>query len=423
MRSRSLCALLSLSLFQKRSPLMSKLHVSVLSAMLLGFSMLLMSGQAMGEASPVKSEDIMIYHDPGFYAAFPSIVQRPDGELICAFRRAPDRRVFGEKGNNHVDPNSYLVLVRSHDNGKTWTKDPELIFAHPYGGSQDPCLLQLNDGTLLCTSYGWARVDESVAESYEGSPRHGNFIFMGGYLVRSTDGGHSWSDAIVPPPIPGMTVTSVFKTPVTAFNRGAPIQGRDGRIYWAVAAQATEKPGRTDTHLMISEDGGLNWEYSCPIATHDTIYFNETSMYESPDGELIAFMRTAYADDHTIIARSEDGGKSFLPFEDTGWKGHPHFALPLPDGRVFLVYGYRHDPWGIRARVLNAECTDIAEAEEIILRDDGKGGDLGYPWATLTADGRILVVYYFHDEGRISHIAGTFLDLEESAASPLKIKD
>ncbi|MGI6519503.1 MAG: hypothetical protein ACOX2D_00010 [Fermentimonas sp.] len=33
-------------------------------------------------------------------------------------------------------------MVRSRD-GETWTTEPELIYAHPFGGSQDPCLLRL----------------------------------------------------------------------------------------------------------------------------------------------------------------------------------------------------------------------------------------------------------------------------------------
>ncbi len=33
--------------------------------------------------------------------------------------------------------------------------EPELLYAHPFGGSQDPCLLKLKDGTLLCASYLW----------------------------------------------------------------------------------------------------------------------------------------------------------------------------------------------------------------------------------------------------------------------------
>ena len=104
-------------------------------------------------------KDLTIYRDERFYAAFPSVVRRESGELIVAFRRAPDRRVFGEGGNNHTDTNSYLMLVRSTDNGETWTESPELILAHPFGGSQDPCMIQLNDQSILCSSYGWARVD------------------------------------------------------------------------------------------------------------------------------------------------------------------------------------------------------------------------------------------------------------------------
>ena len=42
--------------------------------------------------------------------------------------------------------------------------------------------------------------------------------------------------------------------------------------------------------------------------------------------------------------------------------------MRLPDNRVLLTYGYRHEPCGVRARILNAECTDFATAPEIIIR-------------------------------------------------------
>ena len=90
---------------------------------------------ATGEIKKVK--DIVIYEDPLFYSSFPSIVKNDEGEFITAFRRAPDRRIFGEKGNSHTDPNSYLVMVRSKD-GETWTTEPELIYAHPFGGHKIP---------------------------------------------------------------------------------------------------------------------------------------------------------------------------------------------------------------------------------------------------------------------------------------------
>ena len=166
---------------------------------------------------------------------------------------------------------------------------------------------------------------------------------------------------------------------------------------------------------MTSADGGRHWEYACPIAQDEKVTFNETSLYQTPSGAIVAFMRTADFDDHTAVARSPDGGRSFEPWEDTGFQGHPHYALRLPDDRVLLVYGYRHEPFGIRARVLDPECTNAGAAPEMVLRDDGAGGDLGYPWAAMLADGRVLVVYYFHrEEGGTRHIAGTILELGDS---------
>jgi hypothetical protein len=377
----------------------------------LTFSLIVVNS-ASAQSAVKKISDLIIYHNPAFYSAFPSIVTRPNGELIVAFRRAPERKVFGEKGSSHTDPNSYLVLVRSQDDGKTWTEDPELIFAHPYGGSQDPCMIQLNDGTLLCGSYGWARVNDDAKKKFNNELRHDNFIFMGGYLVRSRDNGKSWEGPIIPPPVPGTITTNVFGDPAPAYNRGAMHQDSSGRIYWAVAKQSRLTPRITETHMMTSDDQGSTWQYSAPIAQDAKASFNETSLYETPKGDIIAFMRTADFNDQTVIARSKDRGKSFLPWKSAGWQGHPHYALRIPDDRVFLIYGYRHKPYGIRARILNAECTDFETAEEIIIRKDGTGSDLGYPWATMTADGKILAVYYFHDAKGTRHIAGSLFSVE-----------
>jgi hypothetical protein len=124
-------------------------------------------------------------------------------------------------------------------------------------------------------------------------------------------------------------------------------------------------------------------------------------------------LRTADFDDHTAMARSVDGGRSFQPWQDAGFQGHPHYALRLPNKRVLLVYGYRHAPFGIRARVLDPECRNVVEGStEIILRDDGGNGDLGYPWATMLSRHRALAVYYFNQANGTRHIAGTVLAID-----------
>ena len=357
-----------------------------------------------------KIKDIMIYEDSQFYSSFPSIVKRPNGELLLAFRRAPDRKVFGEGHTDHVDPNSYLVSLRSKD-GENWSKNPELIYAHPFGGSQDPCLLQLRDGTLLCTSYGWAFVrPDGMLNLKKPHFVNGGAVFLGGYLVRSKDGGEHWEKPIYPPHIePEININPMGK-PVPAYNRGALVEGKSGRIFWAVAA--SDAPGKTSVHLISSDDKGLSWNYSSPVAVDDKISFNETSVYETPKGDILAFLRTAGYNDQACIARSTDGGKTFSNWEGMGFKGHPMNALRLPDKRVLITYGYRHKPFGIRARILNQECTDFKTAPEIILRDDAGNGDIGYTWPVQLDKKRVLIVYYFNTENGTRSIQGTVLTIK-----------
>jgi len=361
-----------------------------------------------------KVRDIVIYEDSRFYASFPSVISTDDGEIIVAFRRAPDRKLFNESGTNHVDANSYLVTMKSSDGGESWTPEPKLLYAHPFGGSQDPCLLRCSDGSLICASYGWAFVRESGLERLKqlATIHQGVVVFLGGYLLFSSDNGNEWEGPIYPPPVQGELRYSAFGEVLPAYNRGAMYEGENGKIYWVVAG-CTDSTNikKTSNHLLVSEDKGRNWKYMSVVAEDTKASFNETSIYETPKGDLVAFMRTAGMDDQACIARSVDGGKTFGQWEKMGFQGHPLQAIRLPDNRVFLVYGYRHKPYGIRARILNAECTDYATAEEIIIRDDGGSGDIGYPWAVMIDDHKILVTYYFNKNNGTRHIAGTVLEL------------
>jgi hypothetical protein len=386
-------------------------HASAASLLAAAPSLASRPSSAGVPSQPAKIKDLIIYHHPQFYCAFPSVVCRPDGELLVAFRRAPDRKSLGEESTSHTDPNSYLVLVRSKDNARTWSTEPELIFAHPYGGSQDPCMVQLKDGSIVCTSYGWALLKPEAAAKMTVTPKHGNFVFLGGYTLISKDSGRSWQGPYLPPSVPSSKNVGLFNKPLPAYNRGALCQGRDGRLFWVVAEMEQHQPQLTSVHLMISTDQGRTWKYSCPVARDSRVTFNETSIYETLKGDLVAFIRTAQFDDHTVIARSTDGGKSFHPWQDAGFQGHPHHALRLLDQRVLLVYGYRHQPFGIRARILDAECTNAPTAPEIVLREDGGTGDLGYPWAALMKDGRVLVTYYFNQKDGTRHIAGSIVQI------------
>lgn len=382
---------------------------------IVGLAVCLLLSMQWGRAqsnSVKKVKDLIIYQDSLFYSSFPSVIKTANNSYMLAFRRAPERRAFGEKNTIHVDANSYLMKVESKD-GQNWTKRPELIYAHAFGGSQDPCLLTLKDGTILCASYGWSFLREDGLKNLKKPHfQSGDGTFLGGYIVRSTDHGNTWSDPIYPPSIKQEVNYDMYGNKVPVYNRGAMYESETGRIFWVVAATDNAESKKTSNYLMYSDDKGKTWNYLSVVAEDPEIAFNETSIYETPKGDLVAFLRTAGYEDQACIARSTDGGKTF-EWESMGFKGHPLQAMRLPDNSVFLVYGYRHEPFGIRARILNAECTDFATAEEIVIRDDGDGWDIGYPWAVMLDDSQILVTYYFNTNDGPRHIAGTVLELSD----------
>ena len=384
-------------------------------------SVALVPSAALSSGNPAsglrKIKALVVYEDPLFYCAFPSVIQRPDGELVLAFRRAPDRRSMGETGNSHTDSNSQLVLVRSRDGGNTWTSKPELIYSHPFGGSQDPCLLQLKNGTMLCSSYGWALFPTGTPQESARFSRVGNYVFMGGWLLASKNGGVSWGDPIIPATVPGEASITPWGRPIPAYNRGALCEDRNGRLLWVVPSSGEKPADPLAVHLMVSTNSGRTWDYSAVVARDPKVGFNEASLLETRSGALIAFIRTDNFKDHTVIARSTDGGRTFGPWQDAGFQGHPHHAIKLPDRRVVLVYGYRHPPFGVRARLLDPECSDLPLANEskscpeVVLRDDGGNGDLGYPWVVTAGKNKVLVVYYFNKQNGNRHIAGTICEV------------
>lgn len=86
--------------------------------------------------------------------------------------------------------------------------------------------------------------------------------------------------------------------------------------------------------------------------------------------------------------------------------GNPPHMIRLQDGRIALTYGFREVPYGIRA-VLSSDL-GRTWSDEIILRGDGGGWDLGYPRTVQRPDGRCVTMYYFNDgERRERYIAST----------------
>jgi hypothetical protein len=89
--------------------------------------------------------------------------------------------------------------------------------------------------------------------------------------------------------------------------------------------------------------------------------------------------------------------------------GNPAAITRLADGRIVLVYGWREQPCGIRARLSSDE--GQSWSPEFVLRADGRTWDLGYPRTVQRSDGLLVTAYYFNDDSQVErYIAATIWD-------------
>jgi len=135
-----------------------------------------------------------------------------------------------------------------------------------------------------------------------------------------------------------------------------------------------------------------------PVPTgKDVNQFHEPHIVELRDGTLLGMIRYHYTDAEggnigLYVTRSRDGGRTWDMPVDTAFHGAPPHLLRHSSGAIVLVYGWRRDDPGQRARISRDEGETWSEA--IVLRADGPDSDLGYPCSVELRDGSILTVYY-----------------------------
>jgi sialidase-1 len=362
---------------------------------------------------------ITVYKDPDHYIAFPSIVRLPDGDILVSFREAG--RLSVEKArtgsHTHLDPDVRVCLVRSTDGGETWDPATKTVI-YDEGLDAGVSLVVLSDGVVLAAlNQLWHLVPRERRHELKGAlHRHDSALGLVGRITgcasrRSFDGGRTWSTEIVPVPLgPG--------TDVAVDARTAPIELPDGSLLWSLSDAPTGATVRS--WVVHSWDRGASWE-DPRLAAGDPagdrspytgIGFTEPTILSVGDGRIIALHRTHPNDSpgegFLYQSVSTDWGLSWRPPFRTPMWGHPAHLLRLRSGAILATYGHRRPPYGVRACLShdNGQTWDIEH--ETILREDGLGRDLGYPYSIQFEDGTILTVYYFYGDDHLRHIAGTF---------------
>lgn len=369
-------------------------------------------------------QHLTLYRSDRYFSAFPSIVALPSGDVLLAFRRAPDHRwLLGELAEDelnavdHVHFRSHIALKRFAPD-LTPRGDAVCLPMHGEAGDQDANLFVHSSGRLLQQGFLWYPITIEIAEKLKAqgkgsilqSEHYGaGYLFWGGYVRYSDDEGRTWSDYVeLPVNAEGDVAGGPYRKGSVAV-RGRMTERPDGSLMFAGYSAGLPVYPNQRTHLFRSADRGESWYLQPQQLSLDGVDLQEPSSVTWPGTGMTIFHRTRHNDDHLVIAHAPDG-KAFGAPLSLDITGHPYDPLVLPDGRLFLVYGYRHKPMGVRARIA-ASLEELETAEEIVIRDDSPSRDTGYPSAALLSDGRILVAYYMADTNGIRGIEGSILSL------------
>ena len=246
---------------------------------------------------------------------FPGAVKLADGTVLASYYEAPA----------HAGTNGVIKMVRSTDSGTTWSA-PTLVTDPPYD-PRDPKLAVLADGTLLLTYF----------YTQWGSPN----VLHGTYVMRSTDGGTTWSA-----PTQVSTQMSCACGPVTggyplgwAANHGPIVELASGDLliplYGTLPGDARQR-----ATVVRSTDGGLTWDAANEVTLAvGSVAFQEPNLSVLPSGEVIALIRSTSSPVRAYLSRSFDNGATWSAATITDIPAESHSQTVLADGSVLLTYG------------------------------------------------------------------------------------
>lgn len=365
-------------------------------------SLLAITAPAFADVA-VDAKHVEVYHEPGRFGGWPANhgMWNWGNELLVGFsagyykNHGPDRHAI-----DHNRPEEHL-LARSLDGGETWAiENPaEQGVLLPRGKALH--------GTELprVVDRPWIECPGNIDFTHPDfcmTLRMNNNNGGTSRFYTSTDRGHHWQG---PYKFPDLGLNGI------SARTDYVVLGQHDCLVFLTAGKSAGGEGRP--FCARTTDGGKTFSFQGWIGPEPPGYSIMPSSVRLGENELLSTVRVRHGDKSWIEAYfSADLGRDWQhrgkPVPDTG-EGSPSALLKLKDGRLCITYGVRAKPFGIRAKLSG----DNGETwgEEITLRGDGGGRDLGYPRSVQRADGKVVTLYYFnHDPNQTRYIVATIWD-------------
>jgi hypothetical protein len=318
------------------------------------------TAQAADSSKPQGSTEPIVIsrgEKAGAYQAFPDACRLKNGDIVAVFYA----------GYTHVSiaTDAYplagrLCIVRSSDEGRTWT-EPAVLYDDA-DDNRDPHVAQLDDGTLVCTFFSLRPKKDGAADD------------AGVQVVTSRDDGRTW-DAEARSVFPEWACSA----PVRQLPDGTCVLG----LY-----RGDEKTGLSIAGTARSTDRGRTWEPPVAIKAPQGVGLNaETDVIRLTDGRLYAAMRS-FTDD-MYYATSDDQAKSWSAAKKAGFPAHSPHLTRLADGAIVLSHRL--------PRTSIHVSRDDARTWKGPYQIDSCIG--AYPAAVELKDHSILIVYYTEGGG------------------------
>ncbi len=348
------------------------------------------SDLAEGAAEGIVVHEVKTITPPEVeYAGWPMLIRTSSGKLMVVYSGGRDY---------HVGPFGRIEMMTSKDDGETWTW-PQVILDTPLD-DRGTAILETADGTLLVTF-----IASTVYKRHLNKPeRHLKKVFGdnleehlhrwrladarttpeeirviekdygGRLLIRSTDGGLTWSETITVP----------------CFSPRGPMNRADGTVLYVSGN------GKI-AGAWSSKDEGQTWEMISELPTRA----GESHSVQAADGTIVAHVREKLATDkgkvqYTIQTESSDGGLTWSEAHKVA-DGYPSQLLKLNDDALLMTYGMRTKPYGIRGKI--SRDNGQSWSPEFVIYDEGASWDIGYPCSVQLPDDRIVTIWYEAPEG------------------------